>query len=400
MAYKSLTNVLQSCATPGTAAFGSFATLLGRDTFIARLTTGDTFDYMAMAVDSNGIPTGNWEQGSGTWTGTAITRSSINRSSNADAVVNFTDANVYVFGVVSPQDLILAQSDNSFQIPSLGYTTPITPASGNLGIFGRTIAGKGYLAQIGPSGLDTALQPLLARNKIGYWCPPGSATTVPGVFGIAAPTTTGTATARNAATTSLAARMRRLGYVSSTTAGSLAYQYWTAGQFSAGSGSSDGSGFLFVARFVPSDAAAVTGARFYCGIGSNVSAPTNVEPNTLTNHIGIAQLSTDATQFYLVYGGSAAQTAIALGTTLGAPNTLGTVAWEIAIFAPPNTANSFSVEITNLTTGAKYSNTLTGAATVVPQSTTLLAPRVWKTNNATALAVGYDLCSLYVETDT
>jgi len=39
---------------------------------------------------------------------------------------------------------------------------------------------------------------------------------------------------------------------------------------------------------------------------------------------------------------------------------------------------------------------LTGAATIVPQSTTLLAPRIWKTNNATLLAVGYDMVSTYL----
>lgn len=43
--------------------------------------------------------------------------------------------------------------------------------------------------------------------------------------------------------------------------------------------------------------------------------------------------------------------------------------------------------------------TYTGTATVIPQSTTVLSWNGWATNNATALAVGIDLCSLYVETD-
>lgn len=120
---------------------------------------------------------------------------------------------------------------------------------------------------------------------------------------------------------------------------------------------------------------------------------------TLTQCVGIAQLSTDSTQWYLVYGGSAAQTAIALGTSLGAPDARSTIAWELAIYAPPLTANTFTVQVTNLTTKAQVVQTISGTSTQVPQSSTLLAPKLWKTNNATALAVAFDLASLYIETD-
>jgi hypothetical protein len=276
-----------------------------------------------------------------------------------------------------------------------------TPVASNATIFTQNIAGKSYAAIIGPTGTSLAnmLQPLMGRKSIGYWDPPGGATTVPGIFGIGAWTSVGTATARTVATTSLATRMKRLGYVSVATAGGLASNYQTVTQWSAGSGSNDGSGFLAVWRWVPSDAAAVTGERFFVGMTSSVAAPTNVEPNTLTNAVGVAQLSTDATQFYLVYGGSAAQTNIALGTALGAPTGASTTAWEVAIYAPMLTANSFTVQVTNLTSGVTVSNTVTGAATVVPQSTTLLGPRMWKTNNATALAVAFDICSFYIETE-
>lgn len=289
-------------------------------------------------------------------------------------------------------------SDSALQLPLSTSTT--ASASDTVKIFGRKIANRMMLAQIGASGLDTTLQPLLARNKIGFWNPPGNVITVPGVFGFTAPTVVGTATARTVATTNGATRMRRLGYVSAATAGALAEARVAAAQFSCGSGSNDGSGFFYVTRFVPSNAAAVSGERFFIGLTNSTAAATNVEPNALTNCIGIAQLSTDNTQFYLVYGGSTAQTAVALGTSLGAPNTLSTAAYELAIFAPNSTANTYYILVTNIFTGATYATTLTGAATVVPQSSTLLAHRAWKTNNATALAVGFDIASIYIETDT
>lgn len=277
--------------------------------------------------------------------------------------------------------------------------TQTTPPVDTLKLFNRIVANRNMLAQIGPSGLDSTLQPFLARNKIGYWNPAGNATTVPGVFGITAPTASGTATARNVTTTNLAQRMRRIGYPSGAGAGSFAGLRINVAQFTCGSGSNDGSGFYLIERWVESDPATVAGRRAFAGMSSATGAPTNVSPDTLTNSIGVGQLSTDATQWYWIQGGSAAQTAVAVGASVGAPAGNSTTAWELAIFCPALVANTFYLQLTNLSTGATATRTMSGTATQVPQSTTLLAWRHWATNNATALAVGMDLCSLYIETD-
>jgi hypothetical protein len=189
-----------------------------------------------------------------------------------------------------------------------------------------------------------------------------------------------------------------MGFVSAATAGSLTELRVPVAQYTAGTGSNDGSGFIYKTMFVPSNAAAVSGERFFIGLMNSTSAATNVEPNTLTNCIGIAQLSTDNTQFYLVYGGSAAQTAVALGTGIGSPSSQSTSLFELSIDAPQETANTFTVTVTNIGTGVTFTQTLTGNDTVIPQSTTLLAHKAWKTNNATALAVGFDIASISFET--
>jgi len=282
------------------------------------------------------------------------------------------------------------------QMTATTATVP-TPSSNMLGVYGRIVANRMMLAQAGPND-HTSMQPFLARNKIGYWAPPGNATTVPGVFGFTAPTVVGTATARNVATTNLATRMRRLGFVSAATAGSLAEARVAAAQFSCGSGSSDGSGFFYVIRWVPSDVATVAGERNFVGLTNSTAAATNVEPSTLTNAVGVAQLSSDATQLYLVYGGSSAQTPIALGTNFPGA-TISTTAYELAIFAPNTVSNTYYYQVTNISTGNLTTGTLTGNAIQIPQNSTLLAPRAWVTNNATALAVGFDICSIYIETD-
>lgn len=282
--------------------------------------------------------------------------------------------------------------------------SPVTPPANTVKLFGRNLANRMFPAMVGPSGMDVTLQPAVWRQKVARWNPPGNATTVPGVDGFAAQTAVGTATARTVATTNLMTRTKRLGYVSAATAGSLTGHYSTAAQFTTGNGTGLG-GFFYSCRFAFSDAAAVSGVRSFVGLTSSVAAFTNVEPNTLTNAIGIAQLSTDATQLFLVYGGSAAQTAVALGTNFAPYNgTVGVTTgnfFDLTIFCAPSSNGVVNVRLENISNGQVYSNTITPGTpgTQTPANTTLLAHRAWRTNNATALAVGIDIAGIYIETD-
>ena len=274
--------------------------------------------------------------------------------------------------------------------------TLATPADDTISIFGRKIAGRGYAAFAGPSGLSSALQPLLARNKVGYWNPPGNNTTVPGIFGFTAPTITGfTATTRNVATTNQFTRFRRLGYVTVSTAGTVGQWRVPVSQFTIGDGAGVG-GFTYIIRFGISDAANVSDARMFMGFRTSVT-PTNVEPSTLTNCIGVGHGAAD-TNLKIFYGGSVAQTAIDLGASF--PITANSVEmYELALFASPNT-QTIQYEVTRLSNGTVATGTLSGTVgTVVPSSTTLMNPWGYRTNNATALAVGLDVASAYIETD-
>ncbi len=93
-------------------------------------------------------------------------------------------------------------------------SSPVTPASDNVKLFAKKVSGRMFPAMLGPLGMDAILQPSMWRQKIALWNPPGNGTSVPGVFGMTAPTAVGTATARTVATTNLFTRTRRLGYVS------------------------------------------------------------------------------------------------------------------------------------------------------------------------------------------
>ena len=87
--------------------------------------------------------------------------------------------------------------------PLFSTANPSTPIKTRAKLFLKRIAGRMMPAAVGPSQMDYTMQPSIWRQKIGRWNPPGSATTLPGVDGMAAPTASGTATTRAIATTNL-----------------------------------------------------------------------------------------------------------------------------------------------------------------------------------------------------
>lgn len=270
------------------------------------------------------------------------------------------------------------------------------PASGALRVYAKQIANRALLRIVGPSGLDTAVQPILARNKIGMLCPPGNSALLTVMGAYTAPTVVGSATIRAVTTTNLFTRMRRVGLVSAAPAGSLAGMRVAVAQIT--TGGTSGTGFFKLIRFGVSDAAAVAGARMFVGVSASVAAPTNVEPSTLTNCIGVGHGAADST-LRIYFGGSAAQPPIDLGSTFPA-DTRNTDAYELAIFAPPDTAD-VHWQIKRLNTGDVAAGSLSSSGGVaLPGVTTLLTyMAAWRSNNTTAAAVGLDVMSDYIETD-
>ena len=276
-----------------------------------------------------------------------------------------------------------------------------TPAASQVAVYAKEYGGSGgrvIPAAMGPSGMDYTLQPSMWRQNIGLWRPPGNSTTVPGVFGMNAPTVVGAAVARNVATTNALTRAKRLGYVTAATAGTLVQQYATAAQYTLGTGANIG-GFFYSARFGVSDTTLQSVARTFVGMSSSVAAATNVDPATLTNSIGIGHNAADTT-WYIYYGGSTAQTRISLGANF--PINLTDII-DITLWSPPNQNGVVYYHVTRISAAAQYDvGGVLGPGTAgvtLPANTTLLAPRAWRCNNTAAAVVGLDFISLYLETD-
>lgn len=295
--------------------------------------------------------------------------------------------------------LISSEGDPLIQVVDR-RSTPAIPPVDRLVLFGRRFGpsgGRVMVAAMGPSGMDYVLQPSIWRQKISRWNAAGGSTTVPGVDGMPALTTTGTATARTVATTNALTRAKRIGYVSSTQAGNVASVREAAAQYTLGNGLV--GGFFMSCRFGVSDATLQTAARTFVGMSSSTAAPTNVDPATLTNSIGIGHTASD-TNWYFYYGGTTAQTRMNLGSNFPINNT---DFLDFSLWSPPNANGVIYFYLERLTLSSIYITHGTinsnGSAVYLPSSTTLLAFRAWRTNNTAAAAVGIDISSIYLETD-
>ena len=292
----------------------------------------------------------------------------------------------------------LSLTGTTNQVSSVAVSSdPAAPSAGNLKTFARTIAG-GYTA---PAFLNATqnvamLQPAFANKRIAMFLPINSSGTTSSV-GFPILNTIVASSAVAVATTNFFTRAVRLTYVSAATAGSINGQYNSNVSLTLGvSGTPNFGGFYYVIRFGISDS--VANPRTFVGLTSSTTAPTNVDPATLTNCIGVGQGSAD-TNLKIYYGGSAAQTPIDLGANF--PTNTSSVDWyELTIFAPPTSANTVYYQVIRLNTNDKASGTLTGTAgTVLPSNTTRLGIQHWRTNNATASATTLAIGNLYLETD-
>jgi hypothetical protein len=292
----------------------------------------------------------------------------------------------------------LSLTGTTNQVSSVAVSSdPAAPSAGNLKTFGKTIAG-GYTAPafLNATNAVVQLQPAFANKRIAMFLPINSSGTTSSV-GFPLLNVIIASSAVAVTTTNFFTRAVRLTYVSAATAGSINGQYNSNTSLTLGvSGTPNFGGFYYVIRFGISDS--VANPRTFVGLTSSTTAPTNVDPATLTNCIGVGQGSAD-TNLKIYYGGSAAQTPIDLGANF--PTNTNSVDWyELTIFAPPTSANTVYYQVIRLNTGDKASGTLTGTAgTALPSNTTRLGIQHWRTNNATASATTLAIGNLYLETD-
>ena len=293
--------------------------------------------------------------------------------------------------------------------PEVGYSSvvmgastsdPSSLATDTIRLYNKTLAARNMPKVRSRDGLPFHLQPLLATSRFGMMNPIGGTNTPTYIGSYSALTALGTATARAVTTASFLTRLRRLGYVSAATAGSFAGVRTSVGQITTG-GPGPGTGFFKVIRFGISDATLVSGSRMFVGLSTSVSAPTNVNPDTLKNCIGVGHqdLNIGSTNLQLYYGGTYSQSPIELQGDFIVSSSNATV-YELALWAPQD-RYIVGWQVTNLNSGYSQSGVIPcDDPGMLPPSTSLLCHTLaWRNNNTTASAVGLDIISDYIETD-
>lgn len=264
-------------------------------------------------------------------------------------------------------------------------------AAGGMILGTKDLGSRVMPAGVGVYGLDYTIQPHIGRNKTSMMMPIAGAT-APSLWSMASQTVVGTATARTPAAGSLLAATRRISFVTNTVTASLAghrngtLQWWRGNLAGAG-------GFHYMHSFGISDAATISSKRLFVGLIGSTSAPSNVEPNSLTSLVGVCKLSSSSNLAIITNDASGTATTVDLGSNF--PGTGTTLMYTLTLFAPPN-GNFIGWRIDRLDAAFVASGTIT---TDLPPSTTFLTQSAWICNNTLATQGGLDLINFYIETD-
>ena len=267
--------------------------------------------------------------------------------------------------------------------------TPGVPDNG-LKLYVRNIAGRQLLTQVGPSGLDTHLQPALFRNSVYMWLP-GAGTTLSIAWGsswTARNSGTGAVQAHpTKASTNALTSMSRATFGTGTTSTGASGVQSTASVCWRGNAAGLG-GFFFFSRFAVETYRA--DVRIFVGL-SALSGALNAQPSTINNSIGICKDSGDTNWFIMTRSGTAVTKtdtglAIAAGTIL-----------ELLMFAPPNSSD-VSVCLVNAMTGEVIVDNLEITANL-PVATTFMAAHAHIQSTTGTTAALLALNRIYVETD-
>lgn len=278
----------------------------------------------------------------------------------------------------------------------LGPTSSPAADSTGLILFNDPLAGRHMLKQMGPSGLDTYMQPHQGRNRMIQYTPningglgmniEGAATAMTGV---------GTNTSATKTLTNLFVFMFRsewLVTVAATTA-VVGLRHATA-HLARGNVAKVG-GFHFIQRWGPATGVSNTSMRAFAGLQASVAAPTDVQPSSLLNMIGMGWDAADAQVQMMTNDGTGTATKVALGASFPVPTVDRTSVYEIALFCPPN-GSDVKWQVTDLVSDAEASGTIT---TDLPAATTMLTPNSYMSVGGASAVVGFAHMGTYVESD-
>ncbi len=221
---------------------------------------------------------------------------------------------------------------------------------------------------------------------------PGSATVT--AVGCAL-SSTGTATSIAPASTNIVTQQNKVEYLVGT-ASATAVAGFRLNTLAVWRGNGAGlGGFRYRCRWGNATGATVATTRAFVGLMNSTAAPTDVEPSTLLNSIGMGWNAADANIQVMTNGASGAANKTDLGVGFPVPATDRSAVYDIELTCDSN-ASACAYRIVNVVTGAVAQGSL---AVNLPVNTAMLAPRGWTSVGGTSSVIGFALMSLSLESD-
>ena len=245
-----------------------------------------------------------------------------------------------------------------------------------------------------PSGAGGQEYVDLGLRPIAHWQAVGAGTGIT-TIGEAALTVSGVINAGPAIATTnayTATRLTEYGYLAAATTNAGGFRAAANKWFM--SNNATRGGFNFMCRFGPSTGVAVTTNRCFVGMSNNTAAPTDVEPSSLLNMIGVGWDAADTNIQIMRNDATGTATKIDLGANFPVPTVDRTKIYELRLDVAPNstTVNYRFVDVDN--PAQAVSGTLT---TDLPAVGTMLSPRGWMSVGGTSSVIGIALATMTLQ---
>lgn len=282
-----------------------------------------------------------------------------------------------------------------------GISDPSAPSSGVLRLYAKSIAGRMLPKIIGPSGVNTPMQPAFFQNNIVMYMP-NTGTTAG--LNLCTPWAVGTTVAHPAPTAGIYTQMKR---TTSTNVVTTTNQILgvssivaTAASFYRGTGGGQG-GFFFFARFgiETLTAASPNATRMFVGLQSGTTSVLASDTIPAISCIGLWHDTTDgANVINLLTKDGTTATKNALTGSPTTPYATGQ-AYDFFMFCKPSDLTIY-YRLDNVNTGATLVDS--SVTTTIPAAGTFMGPVVGMSNgtaNIVAGTVGIGVNKIYVESD-
>ena len=347
-----------------------------------------------------------WEVGLGTYVSAtpALARTTVLASSNAGSAVNFSAGTKDVFITDLASRSPMLNNELVIVLPKITVAGPATPATDTLGFFAKNVGGRMLPKIIGPSGLDTCLQPAIFQNRTLMFVPSTGTTGTGSGCGFGPVWTSGgTVSHPTPASTSpaIANQMRRTRYanVVTTTNQTLGIKAAAADTLNYWRGNAAGlGGFFYSARFIVELYPAST-VRIFAGLTASSGTYVVASDTVLNDTCGLWHDTTDpssgANSFNFVTRNTTTTTkqSIALSNAIAAGN-----AYDFYMFCPPN-GGTIYWRLDDINNNVTYENS---TSTTLPTSTTFMGPQCAMSNgtaNVTVTTVAIGVAGVYTEAD-